>query len=164
MSQAIHVLRFAFARGTVHDAERRARGASSHQNVRLRQRSHVVPTSVSIPHLLSRHVVRTNDRSRSMHGKQMPERRYDENCSRAKDNIISIRPPGHSCVSFNRTVAFDSPNGPRTVEVIDSCACQKSCYRASHYDVFRETRRNETTGEIIASTKASRNRLRSLSL
>ncbi|XP_065841704.1 uncharacterized protein [Oscarella lobularis] len=60
---------------------------------------------------------------------------------------------GHSCVSFNRTVALDSPNGPRTVEVIDSCACQKSCYRAPHYDVFRETRRNETTGEIIATTK-----------
>eukprot|EP00118_Oscarella_pearsei_P003112 m.12990 g.12990 ORF g.12990 m.12990 type:complete len:308 (+) comp24444_c0_seq1:1485-2408(+) len=61
---------------------------------------------------------------------------------------------GSSCLaSKNRTVVVETPNGPRTVEVIDKCTCSQDCFRVSHYDVYKETRLNETTGDIIATTK-----------
>jgi hypothetical protein len=59
-----------------------------------------------------------------------------------------------SCVaSRNGSVAIQTPNGPKNLEVIRECSCKSSCYRATHYDLFPETFKNETNGDIVTTWK-----------
>ncbi|XP_033644438.1 uncharacterized protein LOC117304060 [Asterias rubens] len=47
----------------------------------------------------------------------------------------------------NKTETVLGPNGHECVEVVTSCACAESCYRASHVVSFYIIKHNETTGE-----------------
>ncbi|XP_062512037.1 uncharacterized protein LOC134187884 isoform X2 [Corticium candelabrum] len=61
---------------------------------------------------------------------------------------------GKSCVaSRNTSVAINTPNGSRRLGVISECTCKSSCYRTTHWDLFRETYRNLTTGETMVKWK-----------
>ncbi|XP_027042993.1 uncharacterized protein LOC113670981 [Pocillopora damicornis] len=49
----------------------------------------------------------------------------------------------------SKTVTIMGPNGARCVEVIQSCGCERKCYRASHNEAVQIQLNNTTMTEII---------------